>query len=63
MLRVSIVDVWLEKKEKDFECDWGEPAKDPLTVKSGISLGLKYSEWMNSRNSEGSWSIHLSHLQ
>ena len=38
MLRVSIVDVWLEKKEKDFECDRGEPAKDPLTVKSDISL-------------------------
>ena len=39
----------LERKKEIIEGDWGELAKDPLTVKSDFSLELKYSEWMNSR--------------
>ena len=39
----------LKRKKETIECDWGEPAKDPPTVKSDFSLELTYSEWMNSR--------------
>ena len=39
----------LKRKKETIKGDWGEPAKDPLTVKLDFSLELKYSEWMNSR--------------
>ena len=38
----------LKGKKEAIEGDQGEPAKDPPTVKLVFSLGLKYSEWMNS---------------
>ena len=43
----------LKKKKETIKGDQGEPAKDPLTVKSNISIRLKYSEWMNSRTPLG----------
>jgi len=38
----------LKRKKETIKGDRGKPAKDPPTVKSNFSLGLKYGEWMNS---------------
>ena len=40
---------WPEKKEETLEGDQGELTKGPLTVQSVFPLGLKCSEWVNSR--------------
>ena len=38
----------LKRKKETIKGNRGEPTKDPPTVKLVFSLGLKYSEWMNS---------------
>ena len=47
----------LKIKREIIKDDWGEPAKDFPTIKSFISLDLKYSEWMNSKTYLG-WMRH-----
>ena len=37
----------LKRKKEVFEGDRGEPANDPLMVKSVFFLKYEYREWMN----------------
>ena len=49
MLWDPMVVRWLEREKETIEGDWGELAKDPSTIMSFFSLGLKLSRCMNGK--------------
>lgn len=44
MLQVAMTVEWPEEKERNYQGDWSELAKDPSTMKSIFSLEYKCSE-------------------